>query len=76
MSCLLTLIKKMTTEDGNPNPIVNLETSGTLEGATVPQKFGYSHKATAKITTEAVGGDQPHSTLPPSIASYGWRRTA
>lgn len=22
------------------------------------------------------GGNQPHSTLPPSIASYGWRRTA
>jgi hypothetical protein len=22
------------------------------------------------------GNNQPHSTLPPSIASYGWRRTA
>ena len=22
------------------------------------------------------GGNQPHNTLPPSIASYGWRRTA
>lgn len=24
----------------------------------------------------AFGNDQPHNTLPPSIASYGWRRTA
>ena len=24
----------------------------------------------------AFGNDQPHSTMPPSIASYGWRRTA
>ena len=68
--------EKMTTGDGNSNPIVNLETSGTLRGATVPQKFGYSTTATAKITTEAVGGDQPHNNMPPSIACYGWRRTA
>ena len=25
---------------------------------------------------EPNGGNQPHNTLPPSIASYGWRRTA
>lgn len=68
--------EKMTTGDGNSNPIVNLETSGTLRGATVPQRFGYSTTATAKITTEAVGGDQPHNNMPPSIACYGWRRTA
>ena len=68
--------EKMTTSDGNSNPIVNLETSGTLRGATVPQRFGYSTTATAKITTEAVGGDQPHNNMPPSIACYGWRRTA
>ena len=24
----------------------------------------------------AFGNDQPHNTMPPSIASYGWRRTA
>ena len=28
--------ERMTTGDGNPNPLVNLETSGTLSGATVP----------------------------------------
>ena len=27
-------------------------------------------------TTEPTGGNQPHNNLPPSIASYGWRRTA
>ena len=25
---------------------------------------------------EQTGGDQPHNNIPPSIASYGWRRTA
>jgi outer membrane protein assembly factor BamA len=27
-------------------------------------------------STEAAGKSVPHNTLPPSIASYGWRRTA
>lgn len=27
-------------------------------------------------TTEPTGGNQPHNNLPPSIACYGWRRTA
>lgn len=27
-------------------------------------------------TTDAAGKSVPHNTLPPSIASYGWRRTA
>lgn len=27
-------------------------------------------------TTEPTGGSQPHENIPPSIASYGWRRTA
>ena len=27
-------------------------------------------------TTDAAGQSVPHNTLPPSIASYGWRRTA
>lgn len=68
--------EKMTTSDGNPNPLVNLETSGTLSGATVPQRFGYSNKATDTVTTVSAGGGKPHNTLPPSIACYGWRRTA
>ena len=28
------------------------------------------------FTTDNTGGNQPHNNLPPSIASYGWRRTA
>ena len=28
------------------------------------------------ITIGNTGENQPHNTLPPSIASYGWRRTA
>lgn len=27
-------------------------------------------------STDAAGQSVPHNTLPPSIASYGWRRTA
>ena len=68
--------ERMTTSDGNPNPLVNLETSGTLSGATVPQRFGYSNKATDTVSTVSAGGGKPHNTLPPSIASYGWHRTA
>ena len=68
--------ERMTTSDGNTNPLVNLETSGTLSGATVPQRFGYSNKATDTVTTVSAGGNKPHNNLPPSIASYGWRRTA
>lgn len=68
--------ERMTTSDGNPNPLVNLETSGTLSGATVPQHFGYSDKATDTVNTVSAGGGKPHNTLSPSIASYGWRRTA
>lgn len=68
--------ERMTTSDGNPNPLVNLETSGTLSGATVPQRFGYTNKATATVTTVSAGGNKEHNNLPPVIASYGWRRTA
>ena len=68
--------ERMTTSDGNPNPLVNLETSGTLSGATVPQRFGYTNKATDKVTTVSTGENKPHNNIPPSIASYGWRRTA
>lgn len=68
--------ERMITSDGNPNPLVNLGTSGTLSGAVVPQGFGYSNKATDTVNTVSAGGGKPHNTLPPSIASYGWRRTA
>lgn len=68
--------ERMTTRDGNSNPLVNLGTSGTLSGAVVPQGFGYSNKATDTVNTVSADGGKPHNTLPPSIASYGWRRTA
>ncbi len=68
--------ERMTTSDGNPNPIVNLGTSGNLSGATVPQRFGYSNKATETVNTVSAGGNKPHNNLPPSIACYGWHRTA
>ena len=68
--------ERMTTSDGNPNPLVNLGTSGTLSGATVPQRFDYSNRATDTVNTVSAGGDQPHNNIPPVIASYAWRRTA
>lgn len=40
--------------------------------ATVNASGSHSHN----ITIGNTGGNQPHSTLPPSIACYGWRRTA
>lgn len=68
--------ERMITSDGNPNPLVNLETNGTLSGATVPQGFGYTHKATDTVNTVSAGGGKGHNNIPPVIASYAWRRTA
>lgn len=68
--------ERMTTTDGNSNPLVNLETSGNLSGATVPQRFGYSNHATDTVNTVSAGGNKPHNNIPPSIACYGWRRNA
>lgn len=68
--------ERMTTSDGNPNPLVNLETSGTLSGAVVPQRFDYNNKATETVNTVSTGGGQAHNNIPPVIASYAWRRTA
>ena len=68
--------ERMPTSDGNSNPLVNLETNGTLSGATVPQRFGYTNKATDKVNTVSAGGGKGHNNIPPVIASYAWRRTA
>ena len=68
--------ERMTTCDGNPNPLVNLGTSGTLSGAIVPRGFDYSQKATDTVNTVSAGGGKEHNNIPPVIASYGWRRTA
>ena len=35
-----------------------------------------SGKHTHSVAINSTGGNQSHNTLPPSIASYGWRRTA
>ena len=37
---------------------------------------GPSATANTDVLHMEFGGNVPHSTLPPSIASYGWRRTA
>ena len=68
--------ERMTTSDGNSNPLVNLQTNGTLSGATVPQAFGYTKKATDTVNTVSAGGGEGHNNIPPVIASYAWRRTA
>lgn len=55
-----------TTKKGTSNDKAWLVDAGTL-----------GTKATnVTRTTEPTGGNQPHENLPPSIASYGWRRTA
>lgn len=68
--------ERMTTSDGNPNPIVNLETSGNLSGATVPQRFGYTNKATDTINTVSVGGDKPHNNMQPYQTVYIFKRSS
>ena len=45
----------------NDNTLYNTSTDGD-----------HSHT----FTTDTTGGNRPHNNLPPSIASYGWRRTA
>lgn len=68
--------ERMTTSDGNPNPIVNLETSGNLSGATVPQRFGYTNKATDTVNTVRVGGDKPHNNMQPYQTVYIFKRSS
>ena len=65
----------MTTSDGNPNSLVNLETGGNLSGATVPQRFGYTHKATDTVNTVSAGGDKPHNNMEPYRVVYIFKRT-
>ena len=67
--------ERMTTSDGNPNSLVNLETGGNLSGATVPQRFGYTHKATDTVNTVSAGGDKPHNNMEPYRVVYIFKRT-
>lgn len=53
--------------------------SGIFSGMTVAQqgKIGKAFDDSIIYGYRiAFGNDKPHNTLPPSIASYGWRRTA
>ena len=47
-------------------------TNYSIGTATVNASGSHSHT----ITIGNTGGNQPHNNLPPSIACYGWRRTA
>ena len=51
-----------------------------IQNAGSKWKTSLSDGLTATRNTDVLhmefGGNQPHNTLPPSIASYGWRRTA
>ena len=61
--------------DGGKDHINNFSCSYTVvrKGtATVNSSGNHTHN----ITIGNTGGGQPHNTLPPSIACYGWRRTA
>lgn len=61
--------------DGGKDHINNFSCSYTAvrKGtATVDSSGAHTHD----ITIDNTGGNQPHNNLPPSIACYGWRRTA
>jgi len=69
------------------NIVGNLNDDLSLSGAfSLHQSAGSKWDGTMQIGPSATsntdvlhlefGGNQPHNTLPPSIASYGWRRTA
>lgn len=61
--------------DGGKDHINNFSCSYTSKRkgtATVDSSGNHTHN----ITIGNTGGGQPHNTLPPSIACYGWRRTA
>lgn len=74
--------------DGNSNIVGNKNDDSSVSGAFNYQKQAggkwtgsiavSSKSATANtdVLHMEFGGNQPHNTLPPSIASYGWRRTA
>lgn len=46
---------------------------GNWHGA---MQLGPSATSNTDVLHFEFGKNQPHNTLPPSIASYGWRRTA
>jgi hypothetical protein len=48
--------------------------AGSKWGSTM--QFGDTATRNTDVLHMEFGGNVPHSTLPPSIASYGWRRTA
>lgn len=73
--------------NGSGNIVGNLNDKGEEAGAfsLVPNsgskwsgtmQNGPSATANTDVLHLEFGKNQPHNTLPPSIASYGWRRTA
>lgn len=56
----------------------NKAQSGVLKAVEGTSKFPSSSKESASNSTISIefGNNVPHENLPPSIASYGWRRTA
>lgn len=64
-----------TYRNGGNDHINNFSCSYTAKkNGTATVDSGGAH--THSITIGQTGGNQPHNNLPPSIASYGWRRTA
>lgn len=58
--------------------IFNQDQSGVLKASDSTAKYPSVASENLRGTTLSIefGKDVPHNTLPPSIASYGWRRTA
>ena len=72
---------------GDSNIVGDINDDQSLSGAFSYQKaaggkwagsmaFGSSATRNTDVLHMEFGGNVPHNTLPPSMASYGWRRTA
>ena len=62
---------------GSYGPMVSQgATNGSIAGYSVfVSGYNWTEKQ-IQVMTAQTGANVPHNTLPPSIASYGWRRTA
>lgn len=64
------------TSDGNLNPIVNNQKAGSASGAVQPTLYGWNNGTAVQVRTGGNGGNNAHNIIQPSVAVYGWRRTA
>lgn len=73
--------------EGDSNIVGNINDDLSASGAfsfvqgggskwTGTMQLGKSATRNTDVLHLAFGGNQPHENIPPSIASYGWRRTA